>query len=293
MNGGPAVYDINREQSFRDGRCEIRFADVPKIAFPYEPNVFRAKLRVANTSPSALAYRPEAVLRYGGRRYPGRIDTTSAVIPSKETAAAEVVFQVDDGFPWHPRGASITLAFRTDRAEKGINVKCGLDYDISDAVYYAGPPNKPYGWEHCPEIIVDDRGVPLFADCRQPLSSLFATLADGTSTIRDYSYLTGIRPEKIMSVLYFMGVILEMPHQPGDKPLLCKWDICEYVSADPKVLSGKWVFFKSRLPIHLLFKELAFGGTLQSFCKTYSYELIPTKKLLIFTNEQTLSNTFI
>ncbi len=293
MSGRPAVYDINREQSFRDGRCEIRFADVPKIAFPYEPNVFRAKLRVANTSPSALDCRPQAALRYGARRYPGQIDTMPAVIPGRETAAAEIIFQVDDEFPWHPREAPITLTFRTALSEKGIAVKCGLDYDVSDAVYYAGPSDTPYGWEHCPEIIIDDRGIPIFADYRQPLSSLFATLADGTSTVRDYSHQTGIRPEKIMSVLYYMGVILEMPHQPGRKPLLCEWNRCEYVSSDPKVLSGKWVFSKSRLPIHLLFKELAFGGTLQSFCETYSYEPTPAKAVLIFTSEQTLSSPSI
>ena len=260
---------------------------MPKIAFPYEPNIFRAKLRVANTSPSVLTYRPEAVLSYGDRRYPGQIDMMSAVIPGKETAALEVIFQVDDDFPWHPRGAPITVAFRTDRAEKGISVKCGLDYDISDTVYYAGQSNAPYGWEHCPEIIIDDRGIPMFVDYLQPLSLLFAKLADGTSTVRDYSHQTGIRPEKIMSVLYFMGVILEMPHQPGGKPLLCEWDKCEYVSTDPKVLSGKWVFSKSRLPIHLLFKELAFGGTLQSFCKTYSYEQTPAKAVLTFPSRHT------
>lgn len=286
MSGDHAVYDINRDQSFRDGRCEIRFTDVPKIAFPYERNVFRAKLRVANTSPSALAYRPEATLRYDARRYSGRIDTASAVIPGNEAADAEIIFPVGDGFPWHPRGAPLTLGFRAGRAAKAITVKCGLDFDTSDAVYYAGPPNAPYGWEHCPGIIINDHGVPVFADYRQPLSSLFATLGDGTSTVRDYSHLTGIRPEKIMSVLYFMGVILEIPHKPDDGPLLCAWDRCEYVSADPQVLSGKWVFSKSRLPIHLLFKELAFGGNLLAFCETYNYELTPVKATLFFTREQ-------
>lgn len=290
MDGAPAVYDINRDRSFRDGRCEIRFTDVPKIAFPYERNVFRAKLRVSNTSPSALAYRPEAALRYDNRRYPGRIDATSAVIPGNDAADAEIIFQVDDGFPWHPRGAPITLGFRADRAEKEITVKCGLDYDASDAVYYAGPSDDRYGWEHCPGIIINDQGIPVFADYRQPLSSLFAALEDGTSTVRDFSHLTGIRPEKIMSVLYFMGVILEIPHKPNGDPLLCAWDRCEYVSTDPKVLSGKWVFSKSRLPIHLLFKELAFGGNLLAFCETYNYELPPVKATLAFTKDQTPSH---
>lgn len=99
MSGDPAVYDINRDQSFRDGRCEIRFADVPKIAFPYEPKVFRAKLRVANTSPSALACRPQAALRYGARRYPGQIDTMPSVIPGRETAAAEIIFKCTNVLP--------------------------------------------------------------------------------------------------------------------------------------------------------------------------------------------------
>lgn len=292
MSGDPAVYDINRDRSFQEGHCEIRFTDVPKIAFPYERNVFRAKLRVTNTSPSPLAYRPEASLRYDTRRYSGRIDTASAVIPGKEAADAEIIFQVDDGFPWHPRGAPIALGFRADRAEKAITVKCGLDYDTSDAVYYAGPPDAPYGWEFCPGII-NDRGVPVFADYRQPLSSLFATLADGRSTVRDFSHLTGIRPEKIMSVLYFTGVILEIPHKPDDDPLLCAWDRCGYVSANPQVLSGKWVFSKSRLPIHLLFKELAFGGNLPAFCETYNYELTPVKETLLFTKNQILDHSRI
>ena len=64
------------------------------------------------------------------------------------------------------------------------------------------------------------------------------------------------------------------------------WSRCPEVESDPEKLGGKWLFKHSRLPVSVLFGNLATGATLKEVSEWYDIEERQLVAVLEFVDTQ-------
>jgi uncharacterized protein (DUF433 family) len=64
------------------------------------------------------------------------------------------------------------------------------------------------------------------------------------------------------------------------------WSRCPEVESDPEKLGGKWLFKHSRLPVSVLFGNLAMGATLKEVSEWYDIEERQLVAVLEFVETQ-------
>ena len=141
-------------------------------------------------------------------------------------------------------------------------------------------------WEHCPaaeRADEQDGGLWVFKGTSVPLYTLYATLADG-GTVDDFAERFGVGVEQAAAALRyeadeFINDLLIRPDGPGEiAPIpvivptgaeIPDWGDCPVVERVAGKVSGAWIFVKSRLPLYVLYANLAAGATIEEFVDWY------------------------
>ena len=141
-------------------------------------------------------------------------------------------------------------------------------------------------WQHCPVVEPaneQDGGLWTFKGTSVPLYALYETLADG-GTVDDFAERFGVGVEQAAGALRyeeeeFVNDLLIRPDGPGEiAPIpvivptgqeIPDWDDCPVVERIAGKVSGAWIFVRSRLPLYVLYANLAGGATIEEFVDWY------------------------
>ena len=141
-------------------------------------------------------------------------------------------------------------------------------------------------WEHCPAVELageQDGGLWVFKGTSVPLYALYETLAEG-GTVGDFEARYEVAAEQAAGALRweeeeFINDLLIRPDGPGEiAPIpvvvptgheIPDWSDCPVVERIAGKVSGAWIFVKSRLPLYVLYANLAAGATIEEFVDWY------------------------
>ena len=141
-------------------------------------------------------------------------------------------------------------------------------------------------WQHCSAVEranEQNGGLWMFKGTSVPLYALYETLASG-GTVGDFAARHGLAVEQAAAALRyeegeFVNDLLIRPDGPGEiAPIpvivptgheIPDWDDCPVVERIAGKVSGAWIFTESRLPLYVLYANLAGGATIEEFVDWY------------------------